>query len=279
MPELPELEAFVLAQRERLTAERIAAVPAAHFASVKTIEPPIASLARTRFTDVRRRAKRLLFPTEAGPVLMLHLMSAGRLAVGPKRPKSSVLAVEFESGTNLAMTETGSKRRAGAWLLPPALAEAELAHVGPEPLDRSFTVEALRATLAAPHRLHAYLRDQRAIAGIGRAYANEILHAARLSPYATTNGLSDEEVERLHAAITGVLGEAVERLLPASRDGLAAKPAHRYQVHGHLGEPCPRCGDVVRQVSFAEHTVLYCATCQTGGRVLADRRMSRLLGS
>jgi formamidopyrimidine-DNA glycosylase len=279
VPELPELEAFVLAQRQRLTSQPIAGVPVAHFATVKTIDPPPAALTGMRFGDVRRRAKRLLFETEdGGPVLMVHLMSAGRLAVGPGHPKSSVLAVAFEDGTELAMTEAGRKRRAGAWLYSPEAAAAELEHLGPEPLDPSFDTEALRAALAAhPHRLHAFLRDQRAIAGIGRAYANEILHVARLSPYANGSSLTDEELERLHAAIVGELATATERLIPLSEKGLATKAAHGYRVHNRLGEECPACGNEIRQVSFDEHTIYYCPACQTGGRVLADRRLSRLL--
>jgi formamidopyrimidine-DNA glycosylase len=278
MPELPELEAFVRAQRDRLCAQPIESVPAAHFATVKTIEPPIQSLAGQRFVDVRRRAKRLLFATDAGPVLMLHLMSAGRLSVGATRPRSAVLAVVFADGTQLAMSEPGSKRRAGAWLLEPAALEAGLAHLGPEPLDPGFTVAMLRSQLDRhPHQLHAFLRDQRAIAGIGRAYANEILHAARLSPYARGATLSDEQLTRLHEAITGLLSAAVERLVPLSQDGLATKAKGGYAVHDRAGEECPRCGNEIRFVSFDEHTLYYCPTCQTDGRVLADRRLSRLL--
>ena len=278
VPELPELEAFVRAQRDRLTAEPAESVPVAHFATVKTIDPPMASLAGHRFTDVRRRAKRLLFDSEAGSVLVLHLMSAGWLAVGPSHPKSSVLVVRFADGTELAMSEPGSKRRAAAWLLTPEAAEAELAHLGPEPLDPAFDTAALRRALEEhPHRLHAFLRDQRAIAGIGRAYANEILHAARLSPYAMSSSLTDEEVERLHASITDQLGTATERLVPQSSSGLATKASRAYRVHDRLGQQCPVCGNEIRQVSFDEHTIYYCPNCQTDGRVLADRRLSRLL--
>jgi formamidopyrimidine-DNA glycosylase len=278
MPELPELEAFVIAQRSALTAEPIAAVPVAHFATVKTIDPPIRSLAGERFVDVGRRAKRLLFTTDAGPVLMVHLMSAGKLTVADRHTKSAMLVVAFDSGRELILSETGSKRRAGAWLLQPDALAAELAHIGPEPLDPSFTAERLAQALRDhPHQLHAFLRDQRAIAGIGRAFANEILHAAMLSPYARGSALPAEEVERLHAAITGVLGSAVERLVPLSGSGLTTKADRGYVVHDRLGELCPRCGDTIRQVSFEEHTVFYCPTCQTGGKPLADRRMSRLL--
>jgi formamidopyrimidine-DNA glycosylase len=278
MPELPELEAFVIAQRDRLRAEPIAGVPVAHFATLKTIDPPIGSLAGQRLVDVRRRAKRLLFEAEDENTLVLHLMSAGRLAVSPTRAKSAVLAVEFEGGLNLVMTESGRKRRAAAWLWPPEVLADELAHIGPEPLDPAFTVDALANSLHDhPHQLHAFLRDQRAIAGIGRAFANEILHAALLSPYQRGAALEEDELARLHAAITGVLGAAVERLVPLSTTGLTTKAARGYAVHDRLGQPCPRCGDAIRRVSFEEHTVFYCPTCQTGGKVLADRRLSRLL--
>jgi len=278
MPELPELEAFVIAQREVLTAEPIAAVPVAHFATTKTIDPPLRSLVGQRFTAVGRRAKRLLFSAEDGNTLMVHLMSAGRLAVGAKRLKTAMLVVEFESGRDLMMSESGHKRRAGVWLLRPDALAAELAHIGPEPLDPAFTVDALSHQLREhPHQLHAFLRDQRAIAGVGRAFANEILWAARLSPYQRSATLADEEVGRLHAAITGVLGAAVDRLVPLSGAGLTTKADRGYAVHDRLGEPCPRCGEAIRHVSFDEHTVFYCPRCQTGGRVLADRRLSRLL--
>jgi formamidopyrimidine-DNA glycosylase len=278
MPELPELEAFVLAQRDALTAERIAAVPVAHFATTKTIDPPLQSLAGQRFTELGRRAKRLLFTAEDGNTLMVHLMSAGRLAVGAKRVKTAMLVVEFESGRELMMSESGHKRRAGVWLLRPDALAGELAHIGPEPLDPAFTEDALAYQLHEhPHQLHAFLRDQRAIAGVGRAFANEILWAARLSPYQRSATLEDEEIVRLHASLTGVLGAAVERLVPLSGNGLTTKADRGYAVHDRLGEPCPRCGEAIRHVSFDEHTVFYCPTCQTGGRVLADRRLSRLL--
>jgi formamidopyrimidine-DNA glycosylase len=278
MPELPELEAFVIAHREGLCAEPIEAVPAAHFATVKTVDPPVASLVGQRFAAVGRRAKRLLFTAEDGNTLVVHLMSAGRLAITAKRPRSAVLAIRFESGTCLVMTEGGSKRRAGAWMWTPDQLRSELAHLGPEPLDPRFDVAALERALAEhPHQLHGFLRDQRAVAGIGRAFTNEILHAAMLSPYARTSSLSDDDTARLHAAITGVLAAAVERLVPLSRDGLTTKADRGYTVHDRAGAPCPRCGDRIRTVSFDDYTVFYCATCQTGGKPLADRRLSRLL--
>jgi formamidopyrimidine-DNA glycosylase len=278
MPELPELEAFVIAQRERLTAEPIEAVPTAHFATVKTIDPPVGSLVGQRFEAVGRRAKRLLFTAQDGNTLVIHLMSAGKLAVTHKPARSAVLTVRFVDGACLVMSEGGSKRRAGAWLWTPDQLQAELAHLGPEPLDPAFDVPALREAMAAhPHQLHGFLRDQRAIAGIGRAFANEILHAAMLSPYTRTAVLSDEQVVALHSAITGVLGGAVERLVPLSGNGLTTKADRGYAVHDRAGDPCPRCGDRILRVSFDDYTIFYCPTCQTGGKPLADRRLSRLL--
>jgi formamidopyrimidine-DNA glycosylase len=278
MPELPELEAFVIAQRERLTAEPVESVPLVHFALMKTFEPPPSALAGRPLVAVRRRAKRLLFEGAGGLTLVVHLMSAGRLTVGAKRMRSAVLVVRFESGLELVLAEPGSKRRAAAWLLDSAGLEAELAGIGPEPLDPAFTPDALRAALdSRPGQLHSTLRDQRAIAGIGRAFANEILWAAMLSPFQRTATLDDEQLGRLHAAIVGVLGDAVTRLVPLSDKGLVGNAKRGHIVHDRLGETCPRCADQIRRVSYEEHTIYYCATCQTGGRVLADRRMSRLL--
>ena len=186
---------------------------------MKTVDPPPAALVGRRFSEVRRRAKRLLFETEdSGPVLMVHLMSAGRLAVGPGHPKSAVLAVRFEDDTELAMSEAGRKRRAGAWILTPEAVAEQLAHIGPEPLDPAFDTAALAAALEQhPHRLHAFLRDQRAIAGIGRAYANEILHAR------AAVAVRDRRV-----AHAGAAGAAARRDRGAARRG-----------HGAAGSPVP----------------------------------------
>jgi formamidopyrimidine-DNA glycosylase len=168
------------------------------------------------------------------------------------------------------LTEAGSKKRAGVWLETPAHAEAELAHLGPEATE--LDAAPLREVLAGDNRrLHSLLRDQRALAGIGRAHANEILHRARLSPFALSGKLGDEEIERLAEAIREDLARALELRLAGKGD------KDVYLVHRRLGEPCPRCGDPLRQVDYEEHTVFYCAPCQTGGRVLKDRRMSRLL--
>jgi formamidopyrimidine-DNA glycosylase len=168
------------------------------------------------------------------------------------------------------LTEAGAKKRAGVWLLTPEAAEAELAHLGPEADE--LTVEQLGEILRSDsRRLHSLLRDQRAIAGIGRAWANEILHTARLSPYALTRDLVSEEVERLAGAIDSEL----ERGLELRERG--ANDKKTYRVHNRLGEPCHVCGAPIARVDFEEHTIYYCPDCQTGGRVLKDRRLSRLL--
>ena len=274
MPELPEMEAWRRALDGPVSASPIEKAGPAHIATLKTFDPPLAALEGRRLAGARRRAKRILFPTEDGElVLLVHLMTAGRLRylqAGEKGPKTPAFRLRFQGGAELVLTEAGSKKRAGVWLLTPDAALAELAHIGPEALG--LGAERLREILAGDNRrLHSLLRDQRALAGIGRAHANEILHRAQLSPFALSSKLGDEEIERLAAAITTDLARALE----LRESGKADKDV--YLVHRRLGEPCPRCGDPLRQVDYEEHTVFYCARCQTGGRILKDRRMSRLL--
>src|SRR4051794_22130850 len=265
MPELPEMEAWRRQLNEPVSAFAIAKAGPAHVATLKTFEPPLSALDGRRFAGARRRAKRLLFPTEDGElVLLVHLMTAGRLRYlkpGEKGPKSPALRLTFEGGAQLVLTEAGSKKRAGVWLLSPEAAEAELAHLGPEALGLSAE-QVGEICAAESRRLHSLLRDQRAIAGIGRAWANEILHHAKLSPYQLSQELDSEEVERLAEAIRSEL----ERGLELRERGGADKRV--YRVHNHLGEPCYVCGTPIARVDYEEHTVFYCPTCQTGGRVL-----------
>jgi formamidopyrimidine-DNA glycosylase len=221
-----------------------------------------------------RRGKRLLFETEDGELLlMIHLMSAGRLRylrAGEKGPKKPAFRLRFQGGGELVLTEAGSKKRAGVWLLTPEQADEELAHLGPEALG--IGAERLAEILAADsRRLHPLLRDQRAVAGIGRAWSNEILHTARLSPFALSTQLSEEEVERLARAIDEELERGLELRLRGAGD------AKTYRIHNRLGEPCFVCGTPIARVDYEEHTIYYCPSCQTGGRVLKDRRLSRLL--
>jgi formamidopyrimidine-DNA glycosylase len=274
MPELPEVEAWVRELDPLVSASPVLQAGPAHIATLKTFDPPLRELEGRRFEGAGRRGKWLLFPTaDRALQLRIHLMSAGRvrhLGPGAKGPKTPAFRLRFENGSELVLTEAGSKKRAGVWLESPQQTEAELAHIGPEALG--LGVDQLSAILAGDNRrLHSLLRDQRALAGIGRAHANEILHRAQLSPFALSSKLDGAEIERLAAAIEEDLTRALELRLVGKGD------KDVYLIHRRLGEPCPRCGDPLRQVDYEEHTVFYCAACQTGGRVLKDRRMSRLL--
>ncbi|MBA3476369.1 MAG: Fpg/Nei family DNA glycosylase [Actinobacteria bacterium] len=274
MPELPEVEAWVRELDPLVSATPVLQAGPAHIATLKTFDPPLGALEGRRLEGGRRRGKWLLFPTDDGELqLRIHLMSAGRvrhLAPGAKGPKKPAFRLRFENGGELVLTEAGSKKRAGVWLETPEQTDEELAHIGPEALG--LGVERLRVILAGDNRrLHSLLRDQRALAGIGRAHANEILHRAQLSPFALSSKLADAQIERLAASIDDDLVRALE----LRERGQGDKDV--YLVHRRLGEPCPRCGEPLRQVFYEEHTVFYCARCQTGGRVLKDRRMSRLL--
>jgi formamidopyrimidine-DNA glycosylase len=268
------MEAWRRALDDPVSAFPIEKAGPAHVATLKTFDPPLSALDGRRLAGAKRRAKRLLFPTEDGElVLLVHLMSAGRLRyleAGEKGPKTPAFRLLFEGGAQLVLTEGGSKKRAGVWLLTPEAAEAELAHLGPEALG--LGAERLGEILAGqPRRLHSLLRDQRVIAGIGRAWANEILHAAKLSPFAPAQGLSQGQVQTLAAAIDSELERGLEL---RERGG---KDAKVYRVHDKLGEPCYVCGTPIARVDFEEHTIYYCPECQTEGRVLKDRRLSRLL--
>jgi formamidopyrimidine-DNA glycosylase len=274
MPEYPEVEASRRLLDPAVGRSSVAKAGPAHVATLKTFDPPLSDLEGRRFAGVRRRGKHLLFPTDDGElVLHVHLMSAGRirfLEPGAKGPKAPAFRLRLEDGGELVLTEGGPKKRARVGVYRPAELEEELAHLGPEASE--ITAEEL-AEIARreARRLHPFLRDQRALAGIGRAWSNEILNRARLSPYAMTTELSDEEAERLGATIRELLAEGLELRLAGAADSKA------YRVHNRLGEPCPNCGTPIARVDFEEHTIFYCPECQTGGRVLKDRRLSRLL--
>jgi formamidopyrimidine-DNA glycosylase len=274
MPELPEVEAWVQALDPLVSRAPIEIARSGHIATLKTFDPPSSALAGRSFSGSRRRGKNLLFPTDDGElVLRVHLMSAGRLRylpLGKKGPKKPMFQVRFTDGGQLLLTEAGSKKRAGVWLLTPAALDAELGHLGPDALD--VDAAALAEILRRERRqLHPLLRDQRALAGIGRAHANEILWEAHLSPFRISAELGDDEVETLATAVHADLTRGLELRLAGKGD------ADVYRIHGHFGEPCPRCGETLRRVDFEEHTITYCPSCQTGGRILKDRRLSRLL--
>ena len=268
------MEAWRRQLDDPVSAFPIAKAGPAHIATLKTFDPPVAALEGRRFTGAERRGKRLFFPTDDGElVLVIHLMTSGRLKflkAGEKAPKVPAFALEFAGGSKLVLTENARRKRAGVWLLTPEAAEAEVAHLGPDALGIGAAAlgEILRRE---SRRLHPLLRDQRALAGIGRAWSNEILHEAKFSPYALSTDLDDAEIERLAAAIDSELA----RGLALREQG--ASDARTYRVHDKLGEPCDVDGTPIARVDFEEHTIYYCPTCQTGGRVLKDRRLSRLL--
>lgn len=274
MPEYPEVEALREQLEAQLAGATVARTGPAHVATLKTIEPALGAFDGARLGRPARRGKHLLLPaTDRDLVLHMHQMSAGRIAVldaDAKAPKRPAFLMTLEGGARLVMTERGSKKRARVGLyLPDTIAE-ELSHLGPEADDVSDDVLAERLA-AESRRLHSFLRDQRALAGIGRAFANEILNRARLSPYALTGDLGDDQVAQLGDAIRGSLSDGLE----LRREG--RKDTQVYRVHKCLGKPCPNCATAIAQVDFEEHTIFYCPACQTGGRLLKDRRLSRLL--
>ena len=280
MPELPEVEITVRRLDSSLRGVEVESAVAPGVNVMKTFEPPLEELVGRRITAVRRIGKMPVVEF-GGLALLTHLMSAGRLRVFAKRasPKdrASRVLVRLADGRELRLREFGTKQRAWAKLLPAgAVAEDEMvATLGPEawppPPLRSFA-----AAIDQPRHLHPLLRDQRAIAGIGRSWVDEILWEARLSPFRKGAELDAEAVERLHGALH-VLGDAIERYEALVGEEPPDKLPMPLRVHRREGEPCPRCGATIEAVFFAEHQTNYCPAEQTGGRVLKDRRLSRLL--
>jgi len=274
VPELPEMEALRRALDAPVSAFPIAHAGPAHVATLKTADPPLGALDGRRLAGADRRGKRLFFPVDDGDlVLVVHLMTNGRLQylrAGEEGPKVPAFKLAFVGGGRLVLTERGARKQAGVWLLTPQAAEAEVAHLGPEALGlgEQRLGELLRRE---PRRLHPLLRDQRTLAGIGRAWSNEILHHARLSPFAVSTELDEQEAGRLAAAIEEELARGLELRERGTND------KRTYRVHRKLGEPCYVCGTAIARVEYESHTVYYCPACQTGGRVLKDRRLSRLL--
>jgi formamidopyrimidine-DNA glycosylase len=274
VPELPEVEAWVRELDPLVSRSPVAATGPAHIATLKTFAPPLDELVGETFEGAKRRGKNLVLPVASSELrLRVHLMSAGRLRYHPpgaKTPKSPMCRLRFDDGGELILTEAGKKKRAGVWLLTADSLDAELSHLGPDALD----VDAGRlATILGRERrqLHPLLRDQRAVAGIGRAHANEILWEAQLSPFRLSTDLATADISRLADAIGADLERALDLRERGKGDGDV------YRVHGRFGEPCARCGATLQRVAFEEHTITYCPPCQTGGKVLKDRRLSRLL--
>jgi formamidopyrimidine-DNA glycosylase len=277
MPELQAAAERLEAALAGAVAERVAPLSVS---ALKTFDPPLGALVGTSLAAVHRRGKYLILDFTS-LVLVTHLMQSGRIMVTPRapaRPRGGLLVVGFGDRGDLLLKELASKHRASVWLLrSEALGAFEpIATLGPE--ADGITEEELRSGLGAKRRqVHGFLRNQRAIAGIGRAWANDILNLAQISPLRMTTELTDDEVRRLHGAIDAVLGAALVEQRSRTVPGLPDKVERTFRVHNRLGEPCPGCGGRIEHVSFEGYEIFYCPVCQTGGRVLADRRLSRLI--
>jgi formamidopyrimidine-DNA glycosylase len=288
VPELPEVEALAAFLRAQVVGDVVAGVDVATINVLKTFDPPVTALAGLAVTGCRRHGKFLDVDVD-GVHLVLHLARAGWLRwvaptgtpPAPAKPGKGPLAlrVRLASGARLDCTEAGTQKRLAAYVVRDAGEVPGVASLGPDPLDEGFDAATLDAVLEAAGnaQLKGVLTDQRRMAGVGNAYSDEILHTAGLSPFRGAAALRPEERARLLEALRGVLTEAVARAADLPAHELKDAKRAGMRVHGRTGKPCPVCGDVVREVSFADSSLQYCATCQTGGTPLADRRLSRLL--
>jgi formamidopyrimidine-DNA glycosylase len=281
MPELPEVEITVRRLGETLRGAAVESALAPGVVTMKSVDPPLSAIVGRQFTAVRRRGKLLLFEL-ADLTLLVHLMSGGRVGVSTKRAslrdRASRLLVRLEDGRELRLREAGTRQRAWAKLLPAtAVGDDEaFATLGPEAWPAPEP-EHFHELVDQPRHLHPMLRDQRVIAGIGRSWVDEIVWTARLSPFRTGAELDADDVERLRRACGDVLGAAIDFYEREIGEELPSRLPMPLQVHGRQGSPCPRCGARLEAVHFSEHVTTYCPEEQTGGRVLKDRRLSRLL--
>jgi formamidopyrimidine-DNA glycosylase len=280
MPELPEVEITARLLDRALAGAEIESVTAPGINALKTFDPPLSRLAGERIEAVRRRGKHVIVETSGGLSLLIHLMSAGRLQLYEKRAgprdRTSRLLVRLADGRELRLREFGSKQAAWVKLLATAELEQDdaLATLGPEAWPDPPPLEDV---LDAPRPLHTLLRDQRTIAGIGRSWVDEILWRAKLSPYKRGNDLDEDERARLREAIVATLTDALAHYEQNVALPVPDKLPMPLEVHRHEGEPCPRCGETLKSVHFEDYVIAYCPACQTDGRVLKDRRLSRLL--
>lgn len=285
MPELPEVEALAAFLRTHATGHVVTRAEAASFAVLKTFDPPLTALAGLTVGDVGRHGKFL--DLSCGDLhLVIHLARAGWLRWRddipdkPARPGKSPLAFRLvlDGGSGFDLTEAGTQKRLAVYLVSDPMEVPGVASLGPDPMADSFTVESLAALLRDRRtQIKGVLRDQHIIAGIGNAYSDEVLHAAEMSPFKLASSFTPEEIATLHAAIVTTLREAVDRSAGMAAADLKGEKKTGLRVHGKAGQPCPVCGDTIREVSFADSSLQYCPACQTGGKPLADRRLSRLL--
>lgn len=267
-----------LAERldDLIAGKSITGVQPIQFSALKTFAPPPDAIEGRSVTGVGRRGKFLLIALDEGRVLM-HLSQGGRIDVEkpPKatRPKNGVVRFSFDNSVGVFVKEFGTERKAGWWILEQGEA-GPLEKLGPEPTSDDFASFIMESP--DRRRVHTLLRDQRTVAGVGRGYSDDILHRARLSPYTALGALTKQERQRLVTAVHEVLDKGLQAERKR-KGGLPTKLGDHWIVHGRYGQPCPRCGEGLRRVSYESHEVAYCPACQTGGKILADRRMSRLL--
>lgn len=286
MPELPQVEALCGFLDERLRGRAVAGVQLVDFSALKTYAPPLDAIVGAEVAGVHRHGKFLDLDLQ-GTHMVVHLARGGWVVwkdeqpTKPARPGRGPLSLRIvlDDGSGFDLTEGGTQRKLAVYLVGDPHDVPGIATLGPDPLDGAFDRAALDAVLdkAGRAQLKGVLRDQRAIAGIGNAYSDEILHAARLSPFAPASGLDARHRDELFAAIASVLAEAVERAKGLPAKDLKDDKRAGMRVHGRAGKPCPVCGTAIAEVSFADSSLQYCPGCQTGGRLLADRRMSKLL--
>ena len=285
MPELPEVQALVGFLTERAVGRVVARVDLAAFSVLKTYDPPPTALQGLEVTGVERHGKFLAVDV-SGLWLVTHLARAGwlrwsdALSPVPPRPGKGPLAarVHLDDGSGWDLTEAGTQKRLALYVVASPYDVPGIARLGPDPLAPGFGPDDLASILRGSRtQLKGLLKDQSVLAGVGNAYSDEILHAARLSPFKIAGSLTESEVTILYEALETTLRDAVARAEGLKAGELKAEKKTSMRVHGRTGQPCPVCGDIVREVSFADSSLQYCPTCQTGGKPLADRRLSRLL--
>jgi formamidopyrimidine-DNA glycosylase len=286
MPELPEVESLAAFLRVNAVGHAIARADAASFSVLKTFDPSLTELTGHVITEVGRHGKFLDISTDQGLHLIMHLARAGwlrwraELPAAPPKPGKSPLAfrLRLDDGSGFDLTEAGTRKRLAVYLVRDPAEVPGVASLGPDPMAADFTIQTLAALLAGRRtQVKGVLRDQRIIAGIGNAYSDEVLHVAKMSPFKIASSMTPADVATLYDAIKTTLAEAVERSAGLAAADLKGEKKSGLRVHGKAGQVCPECGDTVREVSFADSALQYCPTCQTGGKPLADRRLSRLL--
>ena len=282
MPELPEVESLARFLGDRLTGHVVTRVELASLSALKTYDPPLSALVSATVTGTARRGKYLMVMCGELDIVM-HLARGGWvqwrevLTTARAKPGRGPLALRmgFDDGSGFDVTEQGTEKRVALWVVHDPAEVDRIASLGPDPLSPGFDLGPLVAGRRA--QIKGVLTDQSVIAGIGNAYSDEALHVAKLSPFRMASTLTSDEVARLQAAIVQVLADAVARSAGVATAGLKAEKKSGMRVHGRAGQACPECGDTVREVSFATTSLQYCPSCQTGGKPLADRRLSRLL--